>query len=439
MFVKTLLPTDFSPDASSAVSCIGQVPGIVEAVLLHVLVMPPEKGTPGWGPSLEEARIGEARRRLEEQEQALASAGIRARSRLEVIRRGDLASAILRTAEEEKVSAIAMGARGLSPIRRYLLGSVSSAVLQDARCHVLLYHQVPVTVDGQDPRFCRLVLSRILCPVDFSKPSYELMEAVKEQPGSGQVVLVHVIPRGVSLPGQGEGMGRVEASLRDLAKRLDGSRRGVEAIVRTGDPVREILAAAEEADATLILIPRYGRKDYMKSIAIGSTAAAVAAGASRPVLVRFPQVHLEITARELAPAEFPQADRLWEHYHGQKGDPATDRIFGVWVEGPLAAVARCRLHPEGGEVDAVFTPEEFRNRGYARKAMRVLVDACGDRTLFMHSVTGLEPFYRTFGFEVIPEKELPQVIRDRYAFAEGHLEEAQVTPMKRVPSGSPKQ
>jgi nucleotide-binding universal stress UspA family protein len=439
MFVKTLLPTDFSPDASSAVSCIGQVPGIVEAVLLHVLVMPPEKGTPGWGPSLEEARIGEARRRLEEQEQALASAGIRARSRLEVIRRGDLASAILRTAEEEKVSAIAMGARGLSPIRRYLLGSVSSAVLQNARCHVLLYHRVPVTVDGQDPRFCRLVLSRILCPVDFSKPSYELMEAVKEQPGSGQVVLVHVIPRGVSLPGQGEGMGRVEASLRDLAKRLDGSRRGVEAIVRTGDPVREILAAAEEADATLILIPRYGRKDYMKSIAIGSTAAAVAAGASRPVLVRFPQVHLEITARELAPAEFPQADRLWEHYHGQKGDPATDRIFGVWVEGPLAAVARCRLHPEGGEVDAVFTPEEFRNRGYARKAMRVLVDACGDRTLFMHSVTGLEPFYRTFGFEVIPEKELPQVIRDRYAFAEGHLEEAQVTPMKRVPSGSPKQ
>jgi GNAT superfamily N-acetyltransferase len=234
-------------------------------------------------------------------------------------------------------------------------------------------------------------------------------------------------------------MGRVEASLRDLAIRLDGSRRGVEAIVRTGDPVREILAAAEEADATLILIPRYGRKDYMKSIAIGSTAAAVAAGASRPVLVRFPQVHLEITERELAPAEFPQADRLWEHYHGQNGDPATDRIFGVWVEGALAAVARCRLHPEGGEVDAVFTPDEFRNRGYARKAMRVLVDACGGRTLFMHSVTGLEPFYRTFGFEVIPEKDLPPVIRDRYAFAEGHLEEAQVTPMKRVPSGSPKQ
>jgi nucleotide-binding universal stress UspA family protein len=439
MFVKTLLPTDFSPDATSAISCIGQVPGIVEAVLLHVLVMPQEKGTPGWEPSLEEARIDEARRRLEEQEQALASAGVRARSRLEVIRRGDLASAILRVAGEEKVSAIAMGARGLSPIKRYLLGSVSSAVLQDARCHVLLYHQVPVTEDGQDPRFCRLVLSRILCPVDFSKPSYELMEAVKEQPGSGQVVLVHVVPRGVTLTGQGVGMDRVETSLRDLAARLDGSRKGVQAIVRTGDPVREILSAAEEADASLILIPRYGRKDYMKSLAIGSTTAAVAAGARRPVLVRFPQVHLEIMTRELTPAEFPQADRLWEYYHGQKGDPATDRIFGVWVEGILAAVARYRLHPEGGEVDAVFTPEEFRNRGYARKAMRVLVDACGDRTLFMHSVAGLEPFYRTFGFEVIPERDLPPMIRDRYAFAEGHLEEAHVTPMKRAPSSPARQ
>jgi len=101
-------------------------------------------------------------------------------------------------------------------------------------------------------------------------------------------------------------------------------------------------------------------------------------------------------------------------------------------------VARYRRHPDGHEVDAVFTPQDFRNRGYARKAMRVLVDTCGDRILFMHSVTGLEPFYRTFGFEVIPEKDLPPVIRDRYAFAEGHLEEANVTPMMRVPSGSPK-
>jgi len=433
MFVKTLLPTDFSPDATSAISCIGQVPGIVEAVLLHVMVLPREEGTPGWEPSMEEARIGEARRRLEEEEGALASIGIRARSRLEVIRRGELAQAILKVAGEEKVSAIAMGARGLSPIRRFLLGSVSSAVLQDARCHVLLYHQVPAIAGGQDPRFCRLVLSRILCPVDFSKPSYELMEAVKEQPGSGQVVLVHVVPRGVSLPGQGSGTGQVEASLRDMAARLDGSRRGVEILVRSGDPVREILAAAEEADTSLIMIPRYGRKDYMKSIAIGSTAAAVAAGASRPVLIRFPQVHLEITAREMAPAEFPEAERVWESYHGQKGDPATDRIFGVWVEGSLAALARCRLHPDGGEVDAVFTPEEFRNRGYARKAMRVLVDACGERILYMHSVAGLEPFYRTFGFEVIPERDLPPVIRERYAFAEGHLEEANVTPMRRVP------
>jgi nucleotide-binding universal stress UspA family protein/GNAT superfamily N-acetyltransferase len=356
------------------------------------------------------------------------------RSRLEVIRKGEPAAAILRVADEEKVSAIAMGARGLSPLKRLLLGSVSTAVLQDARCHVLLYHQVPVNGEGQDPRFCRLVLSRILCPVDFSKPSYELMDAVKEQPGSGQVVLVHVVPKGVSLPGQGHGTGQMDAALKDLAARLDGSRRRVETQVRRGDPPREILAAAEEADVSLIMIPRYGRKDYMKSIAIGSTAAAVAAKASRPVLIRFPQVHLEIVARELTHAEFSQADRVWEHYHGQTGDPASDRIFGVWVEGSLAALARCRLHPEGGEVDAVFTPDEFRNRGYARKAMRVLVDACGDRPLYMHSVAGLEPFYRTFGFEVIPEKELPKVIRDRYAFAEGHLEEAHVTPMKRVPT-----
>ena len=62
--------------------------------------------------------------------------------------------------------------------------------------------------------------------------------------------------------------------------------------------------------------------------------------------------------------KFPLVKEVWYHYHQQEANPAEDRIFGTFVEGTLAAVARCRLHPDGHEAGGVFsTPEEFRGRG----------------------------------------------------------------------------
>ena len=70
--------------------------------------------------------------------------------------------------------------------------------------------------------------------------------------------------------------------------------------------------------------------------------------------------------RELTVPEFPLEKEVWYHYHQQEANLAEDRIFGTFVDGTLAAVARCRLHPDGHEVDGVFTLEEFRGRGLAR-------------------------------------------------------------------------
>jgi GNAT superfamily N-acetyltransferase len=95
------------------------------------------------------------------------------------------------------------------------------------------------------------------------------------------------------------------------------------------------------------------------------------------------------------------------------------------------AVARCRRHPDGVEVDGVYVRDEFRDRGYARKAVRALVDACGTEPLYMHSTLDLVPFYRTFGFEPIPEHALPQSIRKRFEFAGGNMAGANVAPMRR--------
>lgn len=136
-------------------------------------------------------------------------------------------------------------------------------------------------------------------------------------------------------------------------------------------------------------------------------------------------------ARELRAGEFVLADEIWKEYHDTTGDPAVDRIFGVFHSGELVSVARCRRHHDGLEVDGIFTPARFRKKGYSRLAVGALVDACHNDDLFMYAVRHLEGFYRHYGFEPIPENQLPSKIRERYTWAAGNLEGAEVLPMQR--------
>jgi PAS domain S-box-containing protein len=135
--------------------------------------------------------------------------------------------------------------------------------------------------------------------------------------------------------------------------------------------------------------------------------------------------------RELTSAEFPLADALWVDYHQTTGDPAIDRIFAAFAGGEAVSLARCRRHPDGLEVDGIFTPERHRGHGYANAAVWGLVEACGHDPLYMHSVRNLTGFYAHYGFAAIPEDGLPPTIRERYAWAAGDMEAANVCPMKR--------
>ena len=139
------------------------------------------------------------------------------------------------------------------------------------------------------------------------------------------------------------------------------------------------------------------------------------------------------TVKELVSKEFLVADALWVDYHKTTGDPKTDRIFAAFLDGQAVSVARCRFHPDGHEVDGVFTPVTHRGHGYANAAVWGLIEACGSDVLYMHSVRNLEKFYGSYGFVPIEEKELPESIRERFAWAQGEMEGANVLPMKRIP------
>jgi len=139
--------------------------------------------------------------------------------------------------------------------------------------------------------------------------------------------------------------------------------------------------------------------------------------------------------RELTHAEFLLAEKVWEQYRGQKANPATERIFGVLDNGKLAATARFTRHLDGNEMDCVFSLDEYRGKGYARKAVQALVDTCGSERIYIHSTLVLISFYKTFGWTPIPEDQLPKSIRERFIFCFGEMEGCNVCPMVREAGG----
>lgn len=140
-----------------------------------------------------------------------------------------------------------------------------------------------------------------------------------------------------------------------------------------------------------------------------------------------------IRVQELKSAEFPQANALWVDYHQTKGDPVTDRIFAAFKDGEAVSLGRCRRHPDGLEIDGIYTPEKNRGHGFANAVVQGLIEATGHDTLYMHSVLNLTTFYGHYGFVPIPEAELPTTIRERFAWAGGEMQGANVCPMRRTP------
>jgi len=77
----------------------------------------------------------ERKRQLAEAIAALKARGVVAKA---VERRGDVAEAIVDEAQQEGAELIVLGTRGLNAAKRWLMGSVSTRVVQHAPCNVLV-------------------------------------------------------------------------------------------------------------------------------------------------------------------------------------------------------------------------------------------------------------------------------------------------------------
>jgi nucleotide-binding universal stress UspA family protein/GNAT superfamily N-acetyltransferase len=434
MFRRVLVSTDFSRYAERTLECIGEIPGMEEILLIHVISRSPVPENSSVLTRSHTLPEEQAEHMLLEKGRNLeVMTGVEVKTILVDGAGGDIPGAIIKTANDENCSLIVMGARGKGLFRGLFLGSVSEGVIARAGINVLIMHFRGIGGDDHTSleKFCINVFSHILCPVDFSLPAEKTLDYIKNLGFIRKVTVLHVIPS--------HGSADKNMPSQDPASQLrlitaDLEQHGIKAspMITNGNPVTEICRVAEEQDISLIMIARYGRSDYAKNIPLGQVAAGVIVRAQRPLFILSPHISLTVSARELKKDEYALAEEVWLTYHQQKADPETDRIFGVFVEEALAAVARCRRHPDGLEVDGVYVPDDYRDRGYARKAVQALVDACGDEPLYMHSTLSLAGFYRSFGFRPISEDELPRSIKERFNFAGGNLEGANVVPMERT-------
>lgn len=284
MFENVLLPTDFSPDSQKVLEYVKDIPGVKKVFLLHV-VDATRASLRGWehDPKIENAKI-----LIKENQRVLEQAGLVADTEIEAlvntITQGDIPLTILEKAETEKADLIVMGARGRNTIESILLGSVSANVIRHAKTPVLLMRFPPESCPvGSRPN----LFSRILVPLDFSKPSRDALTCLGRIPAPGKVTLLHVVDKGESKEEIQAAVGVAKEKLAGIAHDLAGRGLEAEPVVHVGYPPDEITATADRLSATLILMSPKGEgwMRELRALFIGSTTNAVVRRAHRPVLI----------------------------------------------------------------------------------------------------------------------------------------------------------
>jgi nucleotide-binding universal stress UspA family protein len=283
MFEKILFATDFSEYAKKTLDCIAGFPGARDIILLHVIE---ETRSPRGGGEIGDALFQNGKSLLKEEKRHLETLGQNLRITTAVKTSSDIAGAILETAEEKGASLIVVGARGKSLVEGILLGSVSTAVLRRSRTSVLIMrHKIIESLAGKTyEMFCPMILSSVLCPVDFSRYSDNAIAFVSTTKGVGEVILLHVVS-------QGETEGEIEDAVHKAEGQMEAIRgslaaQGIEVrtIVRTGNPALEITRIADEEDVSVIWMSSHG-KGWFRELLLGSTAYTVAMNAKRPVII----------------------------------------------------------------------------------------------------------------------------------------------------------
>ena len=138
-----------------------------------------------------------------------------------------------------------------------------------------------------------LPLQKIVCPTDFSEPTYVALEVAGELAAhfGAELYLVYIVQPLGQYSNLVLNAGDIEETMAsDAAQKLHTVIKGhlseavqVRTLVRRGQVADEIVAVAQEEDAGLIVIASHGLSGW-RHLAFGSVAEKVARSALCPVL-----------------------------------------------------------------------------------------------------------------------------------------------------------
>lgn len=241
------------------------------------------------------------------------------------------ADAILLYADEVDADLVVMGTHGRTGVDRLTLGSTAERVLRQLACPVL------TVGPGADAS----VVGPVLAPLAFESTSDVALEtaAALAADAGTSVVALHVVepvevpvPYMMALPPVDEAdlTARVKQTLgRWVAGHADGPA-PITTAVRHGDAASEIVAAARERGAGLVVQASHGRRGLSRWL-LGSVAEAVVRRAPCPVLtLRAGARRLVRSDGEAEALPVPRAD--WSALFDALSDRAARAPHAVTVE-----------------------------------------------------------------------------------------------------------
>jgi nucleotide-binding universal stress UspA family protein len=206
---------------------------------------------------------------------------------------------ILTAIEQYHIDLVALGTKGLSGMKRFLLGSVSEWVLYDAPCSVLVVRGRPQGAAANNSRGLHVLLA-----MDGSSDSREavaLLKTLKLQKSS-RLTILHVVEKPVVLitlawvsaqmdatefaeecrrTGRQAGVQLLEETQRDLMEEeIEGDTKLTE-----GHAADEILKAAQDFQADLIVVGSRGMTEFKRVMMLGGVSHKVVRHAECSVLV----------------------------------------------------------------------------------------------------------------------------------------------------------
>ncbi|MCK9420518.1 MAG: universal stress protein [Nitrospirae bacterium] len=198
---------------------------------------------------------------------------------------GEPPEVIVETAQTNKSDLIALGTYGRKGFKRLLMGSVTSQVIMNSPCDVLVVTRECTRCTGK--------YSSMLVPFDGSESSKKALVRACElsRLDGGEITVLYVIPRYEEMMDFfktetiTKSLFQEAEKIADVAKKL-AAEQGVQikAVVQEGHASDKIIELSDKFKNDLIVMGTHGWSGMNKAI-MGSTAERIIANAERPILI----------------------------------------------------------------------------------------------------------------------------------------------------------